>query len=188
MFYISYIKTIPLGKYIEQTWIGLCNDTLTATACTFVFKGIRLCGTLLLTTIDEPPEALSPAWWIWLNRVQPLMFELSVGFKNVSWRHMMEGHRPLSNKSNSLKLAFKPRQFHGINLLVMVQWWLSMGLGTLRFWSLQRILPTVLRRLRWGGRWWCPTLHRLFSHKNRKTIFWVGFLQLNPLTRSGALP
>ena len=30
--------------------------TLTATACKFVFKVIRLWGTLL-TTIDEPPEA-----------------------------------------------------------------------------------------------------------------------------------
>ena len=145
----AILKRSPGGKYIEQTWIGLCNVTLTATACKFVFKGIRLCGTLLLTTIDEPPEAPSPAWWIWLYRVQPLMFELSVGFKNVSWRHMMEGHRPLSNKSNSLKLAFKPRQFHCINSLVMVQWWLFMGLGKLRFRSLQRILPTVMCLRAW---------------------------------------
>ena len=49
------------------------------------------------------------------------MSKLSPGFKNVSWRHMIEGHRPVSNKSNSLKLAFKPRQFHCINLLAMVQ-------------------------------------------------------------------
>ena len=63
-----------------------------------------------------------------------------------------------------------------------------MGLGSLRFRSLWWILPTMLRRGRWGGRWWCPTFHRLFSLKNRKTIFWVSFLQLNPLTRSGALP
>ena len=50
-----------------------------------------------------------------------LEFKLSLGFKNVSWRHIIEGHRPVSNKSNSLKLAFKPRQFHCINLLAMVQ-------------------------------------------------------------------
>ena len=34
----AILKRPPGGKYIEQTWIVLCNVTLTATACKFVFK------------------------------------------------------------------------------------------------------------------------------------------------------
>ena len=96
---------------------------------------------------------------------------------------MMEGHRPVSNKSNSLNLASKPRQFHCINVFAMVQWWLFIDFLPLRF----RTLPTVLRCGRWGGRWWCPTLHGLLILQSGESIFWVGFLQLDPLTRSGTL-
>ena len=52
------------------------------------------------------------------------MSNLSPGFKNVSWRHMMGGHRPVSYKSNSLKFAFKPQQLHCISsmMIIYVAW------------------------------------------------------------------
>ena len=57
----AILKRSPGGKYIEHTWIVLCNVTLTATACKLVFNSIWLWGTLLFIITDEPPEALSPA-------------------------------------------------------------------------------------------------------------------------------
>ena len=44
--------------YSEHMLIVLCRVTDTATACRFVFKLIWLCGSVLFTTIDAPPDAL----------------------------------------------------------------------------------------------------------------------------------
>ena len=44
--------------YSEHMLIVLCRVTDTAIACRFVFKFIWLCGRVLFTIIDVPPDAL----------------------------------------------------------------------------------------------------------------------------------
>ena len=44
--------------YSEHMLIVLCRVTDTAIACRFVSKFIRLCGSVLFTIMDVPPDAL----------------------------------------------------------------------------------------------------------------------------------